>query len=404
MKIKSIISLDNTADAFAYKSDHQLRKANALFYLMNQNWLVKLGAKLTELAVQWKLPVNGLIRSTIFEQFVGGESLENTTGLIAKLNSFNVEVILDYGAEGKETEADFDQTKAEFIKVIRFASSHSNVPLIGIKITALARFALLEKLNELALVSKLNTVIDTSPLTTDEKQEWDRVVRRTFEICETAAQYGIGVLIDAEESWIQNTIDALTMEAMLVFNKEKAVVFNTIQLYRHDRLDFLKVSYALAVKNGIIFGAKIVRGAYMEKERKRALERQERVLIQSDKAASDADFNNAIEFCLEHLDTVSLIVASHNEYSVQYTVNLLKAKNLPLDHPHIHFSQLYGMSDNITFNLAKAGCHVSKYLPYGPIHDVIPYLMRRAQENSSVAGQTSRELYLIRKEMQRRKL
>ncbi|MGA0558462.1 proline dehydrogenase family protein [Larkinella sp. VNQ87] len=404
MKIKSIIPLDNTADAFAYKSDTQLRKANALFYLMNQNWLVKLGAKLTELAVQWKLPVKSLIRSTIFEQFVGGETLTETTDLIEKLNQFNVKVILDYGAEGKETEADFDNIKEEFIRVISYSASRSNVPLIGIKITALARFALLEKLNDFAVVSKFNTVINTSPLTSSEKEEWDRVVRRTFEICEMAAQKGIGVLIDAEESWIQNTIDALTMEAMLAFNKEKTVVFNTIQLYRHDRLDFLKLSHVLAVKNDIIFGAKIVRGAYMEKERKRAQEKQETALIQPDKSASDADFNKAIEFCVQHLDTISLIVASHNEYSVQYTINLLQAANLPLDHPHVHFSQLYGMSDNITFNLAKAGCHVSKYLPYGPINDVIPYLMRRAQENSSVAGQTSRELFLIRKEMQRRKL
>ncbi|GAB3257287.1 proline dehydrogenase family protein [Larkinella harenae] len=404
MQVKSIIPLDNTADAFAYKSNHQLKKAHALFYLMNQNWLVKLGARLTSLAVDWKLPVNGLIRSTIFEQFVGGETLDETSGLIRKLEQFQVKVILDYGAEGKETEADFDKIKAEFVRVIAFAASQSSVPLIAIKITSLARFALLEKLNDLALVSKLNTVVDTSPLTPEEKEEWNRVVKRTFELCETAAQHGIGVLIDAEESWIQNTIDALTMDVMLAYNKEKAVVFNTIQLYRHDRLDFLKVSHALARKNGIILGAKIVRGAYMEKERKRAQEKQKTVLIQPDKVASDTDFNKAVAFCIEHLDTVSLIVASHNEFSVQYTVNLLQADGLPLDHPHVHFSQLYGMSDNITFNLAKAGCHVSKYLPYGPIHDVIPYLMRRAQENSSVAGQTSREWFLIRKEMSRRNI
>ncbi|GAB3330461.1 proline dehydrogenase family protein [Larkinella ripae] len=403
MKIKSIIPLDNTADAFAYKSDHQLRKANALFYLMNQNWLVKLGAKLTETAVNWNLPVKGLIRSTIFEQFVGGETLDETTGLIEKLNQYHVQVILDYGAEGKETEADFDKTKAEFIRVLTYAATRPNVPLIGIKLTALARFALLEKLNDRALVSTFETVFDTTSLTVPEQAEWARVVQRVTEICETAAKTGIGILIDAEESWIQNTIDALTMNVMLTFNKEKPIVFNTIQLYRHDRLDFLKESHALAVKSGVVFGAKIVRGAYMEKERKRADDFQKTVLIQPDKSASDSDFNKAIDFCVANLDTVSLIVASHNEYSVQYTINLLQSTGLPLDHPHVHFSQLYGMSDNITFNLAKAGCHVSKYLPYGPINDVIPYLMRRAQENSSVAGQTSRELYLIRQEIQRRK-
>ncbi|WP_222930321.1 proline dehydrogenase family protein [Larkinella punicea] len=404
MKNGTKIDLDNTADAFAYKTDQQLRKAQVMFTLMNQNWLVSLGAGLTSLAVKWNLPVKGLIRSTIFEQFVGGESLDQTIDTIKTLDRFNVQAILDYGAEGKETEADFDRTKEEFIRVVRFAATRPNVPLMGIKITGLARFALLEKLNPLVRLTDQTVDIDTSSLTPSEKQEWERVVSRTVEVCETGANLNIGIVIDAEESWIQDTIDALTMQVMTVFNQKDAVVFNTVQLYRHDRLSFLERSFALAQNRNAILGVKIVRGAYMEKERKRALERNETVLIQPDKAASDRDFDAAIDFCLDHLDRISLIVASHNEYSVQHTVQKLLDADLPLNHPHIHFSQLFGMSDHITFNLAKMGCNVSKYLPYGPIADVIPYLMRRAQENSSVAGQTSRELFLIRKEVARRKL
>ncbi|WP_421828384.1 proline dehydrogenase family protein [Larkinella sp.] len=404
MKNETKIDLDNTAEAFAYKSDQQLRKAQVMFTLMNQNWLVSLGAGLTSLAVKWNLPVKGLIRSTIFEQFVGGESLDQTIDTIKTLDRFKVQAILDYGAEGKETEADFDRTKEEFIRVVRFAATRPNVPLMGIKITGLARFALLEKLNPLVRLTDQTVEINTGLLTPSEKQEWERVVSRTVEICETGANLHIGIVIDAEESWIQDTIDALTMQVMTVFNQKAAVVFNTVQLYRHDRLAFLKRSFALAQNRKAVLGVKIVRGAYMEKERKRALERNETVLIQPDKVASDRDFNAAIDFCLNHLDRISLIVASHNEHSVQHTVEKLLDADLPLNHPHVHFSQLFGMSDHITFNLAKAGCNVSKYLPYGPIADVIPYLMRRAQENSSVAGQTSRELFLIRKEVARRKL
>ena len=222
------------------------------------------------------------------------------------------------------------------------------------------------------------------------------------EICQAAADSRIGVLVDAEESWIQNTVDALTMQMMDAFNRDRVVVYNTIQLYRHDRLAFLKHSYEAAHEKGFVLGAKLVRGAYMEKERKRADQLSYPSPIQPNKEATDRDYDLGVTFCIQHIEDIALIVASHNENSNLLAARLLEQRNLPLNHPHVHFSQLYGMSDNITFNLAKAGCPVSKYLPFGPIKDVIPYLMRRAQENSSVSGQTGRELGLIKKELKRR--
>jgi proline dehydrogenase len=240
-------------------------------------------------------------------------------------------------------------------------------------------------------------------LPAEEKEEWHRVRHRVMRVCETGAAKNVGVLIDAEETWVQDPVDALTIMMMDTFNKEKPVVYNTLQHYRHDRLQFLKDSYEAAVERKFFLGAKLVRGAYMEKERKRAEEKGYPSPIHRDKESSDRDYNDGVAFCIEHIDRVALIVASHNEYSNLYATQLLEQKGLPLHHPHVHWSQLYGMSDNITFNLAHAGCSVSKYLPFGPINDVIPYLMRRAQENTSVKGQTGRELGLIKKELERRK-
>ena len=313
------------------------------------------------------------------------------------LGKYGVKVILDYGVEGKEGEANFEHAADEFIKVINYAATQNNIPFISIKVTGLARFGLLQKLNE---APRLRSGIHDHE---EEMDEWERVKDRMFRICEVAAEKSIGVLIDAEESWIQDPIDRLTMEMMEEFNREKAIVFNTIQLYRHDRLNFYKLSYKIAQEKGFILGMKLVRGAYMEKERERAFQRGYASPIQPDKTATDKDFNAAVEFSINNVEGISCIIASHNDESNLLAVKLMEEKNIPLNHQHIHFSQLYGMSDNITFNLAKAGCSVSKYLPFGPIRDVIPYLMRRAQENSSVSGQTGRELSLIKKELQRRK-
>lgn len=393
------ISFDDTATAFAYKSDKELKQSRFLFSTMGYPLFVPVGTRLTPLLIRGKLPlINKIVRSTIFKQFVGGETLEETALIGDLLGKYGVQVILDYGVEGKESEVDFEYATEQFIKVIEYAATRHNIPFISVKITGLARFGLLQTLDE---APRLRSGIHDHEM---EMDEWDRVRDRMYRICEVAAEKNIGVLIDAEESWIQDPIDRLTTEMMAVFNKERAIVYNTIQLYRHDRLEFLKMSHRIAIQENFILGMKLVRGAYMEKERARASQKGYVSPIQADKAATDEDFDTATAYCIEHLDKIAIIVASHNEASNLKAVQLLKNNGLPLNHPHVHFSQLYGMSDNITFNLAKEGCSVSKYLPFGPIKDVIPYLMRRAQENTSVAGQTGRELALIKKELLRRKM
>jgi proline dehydrogenase len=376
---------------------------------MGKPWLVKMGTKLTPLAVKWNLPfVKPLIRSTIFQQFVGGETLEQNVVVADKLEKYRVQVILDYGVEGKEGEENFDHACDEFIRVINYASTQPNIPFMSVKVTGFARFGLLEKLdgmmhqNKGSLMKKHLKAVEDLPA--NEREEWHRVRTRMHRICETAAKGNVGVFVDAEETWIQDPVDAITIMMMDTYNKEKCIVYNTTQHYRHDRLQFLKDSYEAAVERKFILGAKLVRGAYMEKERKRAEEMNYPSPIQPDKESSDRDFDEGVRFCIDHINKVSLVVASHNERSNMLAVELLQQKGLPLKNHHVHWSQLYGMSDNITFNLAKAGCNVSKYLPFGPIKDVVPYLMRRAQENTSIGGQTGRELGLISKEMKRRGL
>jgi proline dehydrogenase len=408
MHSHSVISFDNTEFAFEHKTARQLKKARFLFSSMSKPWLVKLGVKLTPWAIKAGLPIKGLIRNTIFAQFVGGETLEQTAIVAKKLGEHKVQVILDYGVEGgNDGEQGFDHSTQEFIRVIKYAATQPNIPFMSIKVTGFARYSLLEKLDSSmnagqgTLMKRYLKAIDDLPA--DEREEWHRVRRRMMQICESAVARKIGVLVDAEETWIQDPVDALTILMMDTFNKQHAVIYNTIQHYRQDRLQFLKDCHAAAVERKFILGAKLVRGAYMEKERKRAEEKGYSSPIQSGKTGTDRHFNAGVEFSIAHLDKIALIIASHNEYSNLLATELLQEKKLSLDHPHIHFSQLYGMSDNITFNLAHAGCSVSKYLPFGPIKDVIPYLMRRAQENTSVKGQTGRELILIEKELKRRK-
>jgi proline dehydrogenase len=409
MKEHNAISFDNTEYAFAYKSDKELKKAHFLFSAMGKAWLVKAGLLLTPIAIRWHIPFTpALIRKTIFHQFVGGETLEETAKVVDRLEKYNVQVILDYGVEGKEGEDNFEHARDEFIKVIAYAATQHNIPFMSVKVTGFARFGLLEKMDaEMKAASgslMKRYLISLDRLTGAEREEWHRVRLRTQLLCERALAGNVGVMIDAEETWIQDPVDALTLLMMDLFNKEKVIVYNTLQMYRHDRLQFLKDCYEAALEKKFILGTKLVRGAYMDRERKRAADHQYPSPIHPDKESCDRDFNAAVEFCIDHIDHISVAVASHNEYSNLYTTTLLDRKGLPHDHPHVHFSQLYGMSDNITFNLAKAGCSVSKYLPFGPIGDVIPYLMRRAQENSSVSGQTGRELGLIKKEMERRRL
>jgi proline dehydrogenase len=401
------LSFDNTANAFEYKTDQQLKKAHFLFKGMGIGWLVHWGTRITPWAIKVGLPINGIIRNTIFQQFVGGETLQETAKVADKLEEYHVQVILDYGVEGGDYgEDEKDHSRDEFIRVIDYAATQKNIPFMSIKVTGIARFALLEKMDA-AMHAATGTLIKryekvVSELTTDEKTEWQRVWDRMMLICNTAASKNVGVLIDAEETWIQDPVDALTTLMMDHFNKTKAVVYNTAQMYRHDRLQFVKDCFEAAEQRNFIMGMKLVRGAYMEKERKRADEMNYPSPIQPTKESSDRDYDAAVAFCLNNINRIATIVASHNENSNLLAAKLLDEKGLPHNHEHVHFSQLYGMSDNITFNLAKAGYSVSKYLPFGPIKDVIPYLMRRAQENSSVSGQTGRELGLIRKEMKRR--
>ncbi|MDE3182980.1 MAG: proline dehydrogenase family protein [Bacteroidota bacterium] len=397
------ISFEDTKTAFAYKSNPELKRAHFIFNSMAKPWLVKLGLWLTPLALKLRLPVKGLIRKTIFSQFVGGETLQKTSAVVEKLAKFHVQVILDYGVEGKEGEENFEHAAEEFIKVIQYAATQPNIPFMSIKLTGLSRFELFRKIDSLAVYDDIvRGKIPLEKLSESEKAEWERVVGRLRKICEVAITTNVGVLIDAEESWIQHAEDAITTQMMREFNIGRAVIYNTAQLYRHDRLQFIKDSCRFAQENNFIPAMKLVRGAYMERERNRAEEMNYPSPINATKQATDDEFNAAVEFCVNPENKMHVVIGSHNEYSNLYGVQLMEQYGLPHNDPRIHFSQLYGMSDNITFNLAKAGCNVSKYLPFGPIKDVIPYLMRRAQENSSVSGQTGRELLLIKKELKRR--
>ncbi|HEX6334618.1 MAG TPA: proline dehydrogenase family protein, partial [Flavisolibacter sp.] len=379
------------------------------FRLMGKPWLVSAGTRLAPWSIRAGLPVKGLIRKTIFRQFVGGETMEECKPAIEKMRQYHVQVILDYGVEGKEGEKNYDQACEQFIRVINFAATQPNVPYMSVKVTGIARFGLMAKLDQMMRASSAPTLIArykgaVQALNAEESAEWQRVHDRIRRICEAAATGGVGFLVDAEETWIQEPLDALVMLMMDQYNKTRLVIYNTLQMYRHDRLQFLKESFEAARQRNFFLGAKLVRGAYLEKERKRAADMGYQDPMHRDKESTDRDYDDAVRFCIDHIDRVGLMVASHNERSNMLATELLREKGLPLDHPHVHFSQLYGMSDNITYNLARAGCSVSKYLPFGPIRDVIPYLMRRAQENTSVGGQTSRELSLIEKELKRRGL
>jgi proline dehydrogenase len=391
------LSLNNTQNAFAYKSNTDLRKAKWLFTVIQNPWIVSLGTRLTPMLMKSGLPINGIIRNTIFNQFVGGETLEESARVTKMLGAYGVQVILDYGVEAKEGEESFDAVTDQFIAAIEFAATQDNIPFVSVKLTGLSSMHLLERLNE---APRLRSGVHDSE---SDDAAWGRLRERMYAICDVAEEHGVGILIDAEETWIQDPIDRLAIELMGIYNKEKVVVYNTYQLYRSDRLRFLQLSHKIAQEGNFILGAKLVRGAYMEKERARATQMGYPSPIQKDKAATDKDFDAAVAYCLENIGQIALILASHNELSTMQCAQSMQHKSLANDHPLIHFSQLYGMSDHISFNMAAEGYKVSKYLPFGPLQDVVPYLMRRAQENSSVNGQTNRELLLIRQEIARRK-
>ena len=382
----------NTEIAFKSKSNAQLKKAYWLFKLVGNPTFTKLGKFMTNLAIKLRLPLAWIIKPTIFQQFCGGETIAECAEATKTLNEQNVGTILDYSVEGKTSEEDFDETMAEIKRTVQTAADNSNVPFCVFKVTGLARFSVLEQVNGLSM-KKASKI-----------PEFVKIKDRVEEICSMAHETGTPVFIDAEESWIQDTIDMLAEDMMASYNQKQAVVYNTVQLYRHDRLDYLKVLHQRAKDQNFICAVKLVRGAYMEKERARAEEKGYPSPIQPDKVASDRDFDAALEYCVAHISDLAFCAGTHNEESSALLADLLEKHEVKSGHPHAYFAQLFGMSDHISFNLSNAGYKVAKYVPYGPIKEVIPYLIRRAQENTSLDGQTGRELSLIEEELERRKM
>ncbi len=384
-----MISFDNTENAFKAKTNSDLNRSYWLFKMVSNPSLVKFGAVAAPIGLA--IGFKGLIKNTIFKQFVGGENITECDRTIAELGKYHIGTILDYSVEGKESEADFDACCKETIETIHKAKNDQHIPFSVFKVTGLARFALLEKVSA------------HEKLMGAESKEYEKVKQRVHLICKEAHAANQPLFIDAEESWIQQAIDDLVDENMATFNKEKAIVYNTFQLYRKDRLHFLKETIAKGKANGFFVGAKLVRGAYMEKERARAIEKNYPSPIQDTKEDSDIDYNLALEECVKNIDMMGLCAGTHNEKSSLYLVELLNKYAVSSADKRVFFSQLLGMSDHISYNLALANYNVSKYVPYGPVKEVLPYLIRRAQENTSVKGQTGRELGLIIKEKQRRK-
>lgn len=384
------LSFENTEIAFRHSTNKDLNRAYWLFKIINVNFLVKIGPPITNFAMKIGLPIKSLIKTTIFNHFCGGETIEECSKTTANLAAGGVGTILDYSVEGEDSEQVFDNTRDEIIRTILTAAKGKNIPLTVFKVTGVARFALLEKLDA------------GLKLSIEEQLEWQTAQDRVLAICEMAHSEGVPVMIDAEESWIQKTIDLLALNMMRFFNKEKGIVYNTYQLYRHDKLASLIADHAVAEEEGFILGAKIVRGAYMEKERKRAEEQGYQSPIQPNKESTDRDYNDAIIYCADNVDNIAFVAGTHNEDSCRLLADLLNEKKIAHKNPHVYFSQLLGMSDNLSFNLANANYNVAKYVPYGPVKAVLPYLFRRAQENTAIAGQMSRELSLISKERKRR--
>ncbi len=382
---------DNTEIAFSLKSDSQLERAYFLFKMIQNEPMVRIGTAVTNFALKAHLPVEGLIRSTVFDHFCGGVTEEDCMPNIDKMYESGVFSVLDYSVEGKETEEQFDFAMQKTLKSLEFCKEKDSIPFVVFKPTGVGRFALYQKLTE------------KEELTDEEKSEWIRVVNRFYTICEKAHEYDVPILIDAEESWMQDAADNLIEELMEKFNKERAIVFNTLQMYRHDRMDYLRDLHRRAHQKDFHIGLKVVRGAYMEKERDRAKEKGYPSPICVDKQATDDNYNEAINYMMEH-KKMALFAGTHNEESSYKLIELAKEHKIKPEDKRLWFGQLYGMSDHISFNLAKEGYNTAKYVPFGPVRDVMPYLIRRAEENTSVAGQTSRELNLIKEERKRRKL
>jgi proline dehydrogenase len=391
MEAEPRISFDDTATAFSYKSNQELKKAHFIFSTVNHPWVSAFATGAVKLGLNLHLPIETIIRKTVFDHFVGGVSIADCEEVVKKLGSFGVGTILDYSVEGEKSETGFDLTMEELLRTIDKARNNKAIPFSVFKVTGLASSELLEKIQSNAALSS------------DEKAAFERARTRVDKICRKAYENKVPVLLDAEETWIQQPIDDFAYEMMAKYNREEAIVFNTYQMYRTESLSNLKAAHRVATDNNYFLGAKVVRGAYMEKERERAQRLGYPSPIQPNKEASDKAFNEALEFCIQHLDKISVMCGSHNEYSNQFLAGLMAANGIKNNDRRVWFAQLFGMSDNISFNLARAGYRVAKYVPYGPVRAVMPYLLRRAAENTSVAGQSSRELTMIRKELKRRR-
>lgn len=385
------VSFEDTSIAFSSQSNAKLRKTYWLFSLMNRGWLVNLGTFFIKLALRLKLPIKFLIKNTIFEQFCGGEDIRDCESTIQNLHKAHVGTILDYSVEGEDTEKSFDETTLEVLRTIERASESQDIPFSVFKVTGIASTELLEAVQ---IGDSLNK---------EQKAEFDRVLKRMDTLCRRAYERNVRIFIDAEESWIQDTIDTLAYDMMHRYNHERPVIYNTYQMYRWESLDHLRRDTAEAQAKGYYLGVKLVRGAYLEKERLRAHEEEYQDPIQATKEDTDHAFNQAIDYCLEHRSTISICLGTHNEYSCEYCVQQMKQMGIQPNDSHIYFAQLLGMSDNISYNLANAGYNVAKYVPYGPVDTVMPYLFRRAEENKSIAGQSSREFNLVSDELKRRK-
>jgi len=383
---------DNTEHAFSSKSDAELKKAHYLFKLIGNSALTNLGTVFFKLPFAASLPlVKPVIKETIYKQFVGGETAEEGVKVAKELYKYGVSSILDYSVEGQTEESEFDHVKDVMLHLVEIAKNNPEIPFVVFKPTAFGRIELFEK------VGKKET------LSAEDQKRWDNVRHRFDVVCRAGYDADVNMMVDAEESWMQEAADDLTDEMMVKYNQKRPVIWNTLQMYRHDRLAYLKQMYEKANREGYYLGYKVVRGAYMEKERERALAEGYASPIQPNKEASDRDYNAALRFIIDHHEQFGLFAGSHNEYSCEFLIQLMKEKGIAPSHKNFWFGQLYGMSDNISFNLAHLGYNIAKYLPYGPIKEVMPYLIRRAQENTSVAGQTGRELGLIQKELKRRK-
>lgn len=385
------LNLENTEIAFQSRSDIALRRSYWLFKLMGMASLVSLGAKLVRLCLKLRLPIEGLIRKTAFLQFCGGETIAQCEGTIFDLASYRIGTILDYSVEGSEKERELDATAKEILRTIELAQGNPRIPFCVFKLTGITRFHLLEEVNA------------GEKLSASETKEWERARHRLRALCLNCHQKQVRVFIDAEESWIQGTVDSLAEEMMREFNRERAIVFHTVQMYRNDRLDYLKRLHATAIQGRFFLGVKVVRGAYMEKERERATRLGRPSPIFPDKTATDRHYDEALKFCLNNLGALSLCAGTHNERSTLYLTELMKEKGMAPGDTRVFFSQLLGMSDHLSYNLAAAGYNVAKYVPFGPVRAMVPYLIRRAEENTSVLGQTSRELSLISTERTRRR-